>query len=189
MLRKVPKQKYDSLQVFCKLRKYPANYRAAFTRQRSLVRIQHRPLRKSVVLQEKPQNPVEGDTPPSALLTTVGIPTVDLVLYSTHPHVPTAAEPFPPSSRGGIWTGNIRRGFLLHLTLQMALEGCYGAHGKAQATTTFKAALRNSGAPELGASRGTRRLGRAPQRRPPEPFQGTPSARVTATAPRARPSG
>jgi hypothetical protein len=51
MLRKVPKQKYDDLQVFCKLQNSPANYRAAFTRQRSLVRTQHRPLLKYVVLQ------------------------------------------------------------------------------------------------------------------------------------------
>src|SRR5919107_1298392 len=46
MLRKVPKQKYDDLQVFCKLQQSPANYRAAFTRQRSPVRSQHLPLKK-----------------------------------------------------------------------------------------------------------------------------------------------
>src|SRR5215216_5789101 len=43
MLGKASKQKYDRLQEFCKLQKSPANYRAAFTRQRSLVRAQHRP--------------------------------------------------------------------------------------------------------------------------------------------------
>jgi hypothetical protein len=32
------------LQAFCKLQKSLANYRAAFTRQRTLVRSQHRPL-------------------------------------------------------------------------------------------------------------------------------------------------
>jgi hypothetical protein len=44
MLGKASKRKYSCLQVFCKLQKPPANYRAAFTRQRSLVRTQHRPL-------------------------------------------------------------------------------------------------------------------------------------------------
>src|SRR5919112_2189663 len=38
---------FDSLQGFCKSCKPTANYRAAFTRQRSLVRTQHRPLRKA----------------------------------------------------------------------------------------------------------------------------------------------
>jgi hypothetical protein len=36
--------KYVCLQELCKLRKPPANYYTAFTRQRSLVRTQHRPL-------------------------------------------------------------------------------------------------------------------------------------------------
>jgi hypothetical protein len=39
------------LQAFCKLQKSLANYRAAFTRQRSLVRSQHRPLQKTAGLQ------------------------------------------------------------------------------------------------------------------------------------------
>ncbi len=36
------------LQVFCNLQKPLANYRAAFTRRRSLVRSQHRPLSNSL---------------------------------------------------------------------------------------------------------------------------------------------
>jgi hypothetical protein len=38
-------QKYVNLQEFCKLQTPPANCYTAFTRQRSLVRNQHRPLR------------------------------------------------------------------------------------------------------------------------------------------------
>jgi hypothetical protein len=45
-LRKALTQEYIYFQVFCKLQKTPAIYRAAFTRQRSLVRSQHRPLPK-----------------------------------------------------------------------------------------------------------------------------------------------
>ena len=43
-LRKTTTQKYSHFQLFCKLQKRPAIHRAAFTRQRSLVRNQHRPL-------------------------------------------------------------------------------------------------------------------------------------------------
>jgi hypothetical protein len=62
MLRKASKQKkYGDLQVFCKLKKPSANYRTAFTRQRSLVRSQHRPPRFLQYLQvkreRKPQKP------------------------------------------------------------------------------------------------------------------------------------
>jgi hypothetical protein len=39
------------LQGFCNLQKLPANYHTAFTRQRSLVRSQHRPLEESGILQ------------------------------------------------------------------------------------------------------------------------------------------
>ena len=46
MSRNALVQKYGYLQVFCTLEKPLANYRAAFTRQRPLVRSQHRPLRK-----------------------------------------------------------------------------------------------------------------------------------------------
>jgi hypothetical protein len=53
LLRKASTQKYGCLQVFCKFQKSPANYLAAFTRQRSLVRTQHRPLSKIAVLQVK----------------------------------------------------------------------------------------------------------------------------------------
>jgi hypothetical protein len=52
-LRKAPYSKYGDLQAFCKLQKSPATYRAAFTRQRSLVRNQHRPLLNLAFLQEK----------------------------------------------------------------------------------------------------------------------------------------
>jgi hypothetical protein len=51
MSRNVFKAKYVYLQVFYKLQKPLENYRAAFTRQRPLVRSQHRPLAKSSVLQ------------------------------------------------------------------------------------------------------------------------------------------
>jgi len=44
---------YRKLQRFCAAQHALANYRAAITRQWSLVRTQHRPLRKSVVLQAK----------------------------------------------------------------------------------------------------------------------------------------
>jgi hypothetical protein len=43
-LRKGSRQEYALLQEFCKLWNTLANYHAAFTRQRSLVRAQHRPL-------------------------------------------------------------------------------------------------------------------------------------------------
>jgi hypothetical protein len=47
LLRKASTQKYGCLQGFYKLQKPSENYRAfAFTRQRSLVRTQHRPLKK-----------------------------------------------------------------------------------------------------------------------------------------------
>src|SRR5215211_245360 len=46
-------QEYGYLQGFCTLEKPPANYRAAFTRQRSLVRTQHRPLPRYFVWQVK----------------------------------------------------------------------------------------------------------------------------------------
>ena len=44
--RNASTQKYHYLQVFCNLLTPPATYRAAYTRQGSLVRTQHRPLRK-----------------------------------------------------------------------------------------------------------------------------------------------
>ena len=50
ILGKVSTKKIGDLREFCKLRKPPANYRAAFTRQRSLVRNQHRPLRRTAYL-------------------------------------------------------------------------------------------------------------------------------------------
>ncbi len=53
MLRKELTQEYGYLRAFCKLQKRLANHRTAFTRQRSLVRNQHRPLRKSDNLQEQ----------------------------------------------------------------------------------------------------------------------------------------
>ena len=43
---KAPIQKYSSLQLFCKLRKCPAKYRAAFARRRSGGRIPSAPLKK-----------------------------------------------------------------------------------------------------------------------------------------------
>ncbi len=43
MLRKELTQEYGYLREFCNLQKPTADYRAAFTRQRSLVRNQHRP--------------------------------------------------------------------------------------------------------------------------------------------------
>jgi hypothetical protein len=46
MSRNVFEAKYVYLQAFCKLQKPLENYRAAFTRQRSLVRTQHRSLDK-----------------------------------------------------------------------------------------------------------------------------------------------
>jgi hypothetical protein len=52
MLRKAQGKESVHLQAFCKLQKSPANYHTAVTRQRSLVRSQHRPLRKSDVLQQ-----------------------------------------------------------------------------------------------------------------------------------------
>src|SRR5687768_9079226 len=55
MSRNVFEAKYVYLQVFCKLQKPLENYRAAFTRQRSLVRTQHHPLGKDVILQVKRQ--------------------------------------------------------------------------------------------------------------------------------------
>ena len=57
---------------------------AAFTRQRSLVRNQHRPLRKSDVLQVKPRGGELIDAAPSTLLTTVEIPAGEPVLYCIH---------------------------------------------------------------------------------------------------------
>ena len=75
MLRKRSTQKCGYLREFCKLQKAPANYLTAFTRQRSLVRNQHRPLLKSVVLQAKPRSSAKVGVPPSTLLTTVGTPT------------------------------------------------------------------------------------------------------------------
>jgi hypothetical protein len=53
MMRNVLWAKYGYLQVFCNLQKLLANYRAAFTRQRTLVRTQHRPLSKSGSLQDE----------------------------------------------------------------------------------------------------------------------------------------
>jgi hypothetical protein len=64
MLRNLSTQKFYCLQVFCKLQKRPANYRTAFTRQRSLVRNQHRPLCKSIPLRLVPR-----DRPAPALAT------------------------------------------------------------------------------------------------------------------------
>src|SRR5215204_3037020 len=51
-LRKAFTQEYVYFQVFCKLQKPPANYRTAFTRQRSLVRSLHRPLVKASFCRE-----------------------------------------------------------------------------------------------------------------------------------------
>jgi len=50
---KVFSKENDHLQGFCNLQKSPAIYLTAFTRQRSLVRSQHRPLSKHLVLQVK----------------------------------------------------------------------------------------------------------------------------------------
>jgi hypothetical protein len=50
---KVFSKENDHLQGFCNLQKSPAIYLTAFTRQRSLVRTQHRPLSKHLVLQVK----------------------------------------------------------------------------------------------------------------------------------------
>ena len=52
-LGKVFSKENRYLQEFCKLQNAPANYHTAFTRQRSLVRSQHRPLTKTAVLQVK----------------------------------------------------------------------------------------------------------------------------------------
>jgi hypothetical protein len=41
------------LQEFCKLQRSAANYRAAFTQHRPLVRSQHRPLKKCLQMAEK----------------------------------------------------------------------------------------------------------------------------------------
>jgi hypothetical protein len=57
---------------------------AAFTRQRSLVRAQHRPLWKSIVLQLKPRDAEPIGAAPSTHLTTVKIPTGESALYRTH---------------------------------------------------------------------------------------------------------
>jgi hypothetical protein len=48
MLGNVLQAKYGYLQEFCKLQKYVANYHAGFTRQRSLIRTQHRLHRERV---------------------------------------------------------------------------------------------------------------------------------------------
>jgi hypothetical protein len=50
-------QEYGNLQAFCKLQKRPANYHAAFTRQRSLVRTQHCPLKKYLQIYRKREAP------------------------------------------------------------------------------------------------------------------------------------
>jgi hypothetical protein len=55
-LGKASKTKNLYLQVFCRLQKPPAPYRAAFTRQRSLVRSQHRPLQESSTFQIERQD-------------------------------------------------------------------------------------------------------------------------------------
>jgi hypothetical protein len=49
------KEKFAVLQVFLNNDEQPRYHRSAFTRQRSLVRIQHRPLTKSSVLQVYPK--------------------------------------------------------------------------------------------------------------------------------------
>src|SRR5215212_10677425 len=59
---KATTQKYGYFQVLCKLQKPLENYLAAFTRQRSLVRSQHRPLAKSRFLQRKRQPEVWART-------------------------------------------------------------------------------------------------------------------------------
>jgi len=46
-MRTASTEKYGNLQGFCKFEKRVAIYHAAFTRQRSLVRNQHRPLQKA----------------------------------------------------------------------------------------------------------------------------------------------
>jgi hypothetical protein len=55
-------QKYGYLQEFCTLEKSLANYHTAFTRQRSLVRTQHRPLLESAVLRVKRSTFAGSDT-------------------------------------------------------------------------------------------------------------------------------
>ena len=52
------KEKYTILQVFSNIAEQPRHYRSAFTRQRSLVRTQHRPLEKEVYLQVKSVNKI-----------------------------------------------------------------------------------------------------------------------------------
>src|SRR5918997_446203 len=64
MLRKVPTQKYGDLQEFCNLQKPPAYLHTAFTRQRTLVRAQHRPLCIHLGLQGKHKRSM---TPPKPL--------------------------------------------------------------------------------------------------------------------------
>src|SRR5829696_4154119 len=56
------RQKYVYLQQICNLQKPVANYHTAFTRPRTLVRTQHRPLDKSRALQRKRQPEVWART-------------------------------------------------------------------------------------------------------------------------------
>ena len=53
-LRNAPMGKYGDLQAFCKIPKPLANYRAAFARRRSGVRIPSAPLRKLLQIAGKP---------------------------------------------------------------------------------------------------------------------------------------
>jgi hypothetical protein len=79
-LRKASWTKCLYLQAFCKLQKPPANYRTAFTRQRSLVRTQHRPLVQSAVLQEARRAPLDAVRLPLPTLTITS--KVNSVLWS-----------------------------------------------------------------------------------------------------------
>jgi hypothetical protein len=60
MLGNARSEKYADLQGFCKLQKASAMCRFSLTRRRSLVRTQHRPLRKNGVLQVKCDSGWEG---------------------------------------------------------------------------------------------------------------------------------
>jgi hypothetical protein len=64
MLRNALVQEYGYLQGFCTLEKPLANYRAAFTQQRTLVRSQHRPLQETSTIQIERQDlaPIEASS-------------------------------------------------------------------------------------------------------------------------------
>jgi hypothetical protein len=56
MIGNASTQKYGDLQEICKLQNPPANYYTAFTRQRSLVRTQHRPSTNTSICRENVQS-------------------------------------------------------------------------------------------------------------------------------------